>query len=332
VLASGEPLARAALRDGVARFAFRVDRGSGRHVLLEVNPRFWGSLPLAVAAGADFPSLYWDLAVHGREGEAAYRAGVVKADLTGGFNRGADEAESARGIGRVWAAAVGLASATLLLLERRTADSWAADDPEPWRGERRALAKRTRDAIEKRLPRRARRRRVRFEEAAGRIVERARGRAPRLVVIGRDNVRRSAFGERLLRLRLAGLPVEIASAGFVPRRGALPDPTPFSAAAQLGVDLAGHSSGALSVATLERADAVILFGDDTEWRLRQLSPGFTGEVVTLSDLGDDEGSGDLAAIAAALSRLARVLSEQLCPPPRSAVPLGEAGPARPQAA
>ncbi len=93
LLAAVGPLAAAARLDGVAMFEFRVDRRSGRHILLEVNPRFWGSLPLAVAAGADFPALWWDLAVHGREGVGAYRAGMVKADLTGEFDRVVDRVE-----------------------------------------------------------------------------------------------------------------------------------------------------------------------------------------------------------------------------------------------
>ena len=41
--------------DGVAMVEFRYDEASGRAVLLEVNGRFWGSLPLAVHAGCDFP-------------------------------------------------------------------------------------------------------------------------------------------------------------------------------------------------------------------------------------------------------------------------------------
>ena len=76
LLAAVQPMAAEARLDGVAMFEFRVDRGSGRHVLLEVNPRFWGSLPLAVAAGADFPSLWWDCAVHGRESEESGRPGT----------------------------------------------------------------------------------------------------------------------------------------------------------------------------------------------------------------------------------------------------------------
>jgi predicted ATP-grasp superfamily ATP-dependent carboligase/protein-tyrosine-phosphatase len=329
LLAAVEPLAAAARLDGVAMFEFRLDRRSGRHVLLEVNPRFWGSLPLATAAGADFPALWWDLAVHGREGRADYVHGVAKADLTGEFDRVVDRFEAAGGFARVRAAAAGLGAALALLVAREGADSWATDDVEPWREERRELARRLRDALRKRLPGRNRRHRLRFEDIVHRIVERSRGRPLRLAVIGRDNVCRSAFGEGLLRLRLAGLPVEIASAGYVPRRGLFPSAATLAAAAQLGVDLSGHSSNALSPRDLERADALVLLDPDAEWRLRQMCPGFTAEVVTLTDVG---GTGDFPAIAAALERLAGVVEQSFRPGPRPPAFDSDARPARRQAA
>src|SRR5262249_11632060 len=45
---------------------FRKDATSGRWILIEINGRFWGSLPLAIAAGADFPAWLYDLLVEGR--------------------------------------------------------------------------------------------------------------------------------------------------------------------------------------------------------------------------------------------------------------------------
>jgi predicted ATP-grasp superfamily ATP-dependent carboligase/protein-tyrosine-phosphatase len=321
LLAAVEPLAAAARLDGVAMFEFRVDRRDGRHILLEVNPRFWGSLPLAIAAGADFPALWWELAVHGRHGACAYSAGIAKADLTGEFDRVVDRFEAATGLERPRSAAAGLAAALSLLVARRGADSWAEDDPRPWREERLELARRLRDALRKRLPGRTRRHRIRFEDFARRVADRASGRPLRLIVVGRDNVRRSAFGERLLRLRLVGLPVAIASAGYMPRRGAFPTLATVNAAGEFGVDLSGHSSNALSPEQLERADALILLDADAEWRLRQMCPDFTAETVTLAE------PDSFANIAAALERLASVVRRSFHPLPQPPA-AGEAAPAR----
>jgi predicted ATP-grasp superfamily ATP-dependent carboligase/protein-tyrosine-phosphatase len=315
LLAAVRPLAEAARLDGVAMFEFRADRRSGRHVLLEVNPRFWGSLPLAVAAGADFPALWWDVTLHHRGGRGDYRPGVRKADLTGEFDRVVNRFEESSGLKRLRAGAAGLATAVRLLRARVAADSWAPDDPEPWAEERRTLGARARQAVRKRLPGRRRRHRIRFEDVARRLADRANGRPLRLTLVGRDNVCRTAFGERLLRLRLAGLPVEIVSAGYVPRRGEFPLASTVRAAAEFGVHLSRHSSKALSIAHVERADALILLDDDTEWRLRQMSPDLAAEVVTLPGI---EGSGPetFPAIAAALTRLARAVEHELNPRPQ----------------
>ena len=42
---------------GVAMVEFKIDSRDGKAKLLEVNPRFWGSLPLAINAGVNFPYL-----------------------------------------------------------------------------------------------------------------------------------------------------------------------------------------------------------------------------------------------------------------------------------
>lgn len=42
---------------GVAMIEFKQDARSGRYFLMEINPRFWGSLQLAIDAGVDFPAM-----------------------------------------------------------------------------------------------------------------------------------------------------------------------------------------------------------------------------------------------------------------------------------
>jgi predicted ATP-grasp superfamily ATP-dependent carboligase len=44
---------------------WRTDPRDGHPHLLEINPRFVGSLALAIAAGVDFPTLLYDVAVTG---------------------------------------------------------------------------------------------------------------------------------------------------------------------------------------------------------------------------------------------------------------------------
>jgi predicted ATP-grasp superfamily ATP-dependent carboligase len=70
---------------GVAMVEFRI-RPDGRPVFLEVNGRFWNSLPLAVYAGADFPKLLAEMAEFGDvKSPYAYKAGVRCRWLLGDF-------------------------------------------------------------------------------------------------------------------------------------------------------------------------------------------------------------------------------------------------------
>ncbi|AGB36536.1 carboxylate--amine ligase [Natronococcus occultus] len=48
---------------GLAMVEFLRDPTTGEFKLMEINPRFWSSLPFTVQAGADFPFYYWQLAV-----------------------------------------------------------------------------------------------------------------------------------------------------------------------------------------------------------------------------------------------------------------------------
>ena len=63
---------------GVAMVEFKFDPATSEYRLMEINGRFWGSLPLASAAGADFPGMLLELELDGRVGQTSpYREGIV---------------------------------------------------------------------------------------------------------------------------------------------------------------------------------------------------------------------------------------------------------------
>ena len=62
---------------GVGMFEFRVNPNTGEWIFVEINGRFWGSLPLAVASGADFPFFLYQMLCEGRRVfPRDYRVGV----------------------------------------------------------------------------------------------------------------------------------------------------------------------------------------------------------------------------------------------------------------
>ena len=62
---------------GPAMVEFRVDAKTGEPKLMEINPRYWGSLRLPIYAGVDFPYLHYKMAINGDvEPVLDYKLGV----------------------------------------------------------------------------------------------------------------------------------------------------------------------------------------------------------------------------------------------------------------
>lgn len=63
---------------GVAMVEFKRDVRTGEFILMEINPKFWGSLDLSIRAGVDFPFLAYKLALDGEvEKVCKYKTGIV---------------------------------------------------------------------------------------------------------------------------------------------------------------------------------------------------------------------------------------------------------------
>jgi predicted ATP-grasp superfamily ATP-dependent carboligase len=76
--AACEAICRRTNLTGVCMFEFRYESNSGKWVLLEANARFWGSLPLAISLGVDFPLFLYDLLVHNiQHAQVEYPSGIV---------------------------------------------------------------------------------------------------------------------------------------------------------------------------------------------------------------------------------------------------------------
>jgi predicted ATP-grasp superfamily ATP-dependent carboligase len=65
IIEQGVKLLKALDWYGIAMVEFKVDPRTDRPVLMEINPRFWGSLNLAIMSGVDFPYLLYRMAIEG---------------------------------------------------------------------------------------------------------------------------------------------------------------------------------------------------------------------------------------------------------------------------
>ena len=139
----GERLLRAMGWEGLAMVEYRQD-SQGVGWLMEINPRPWGSMQLAVEAGVDFPLLWWQC-VTGREVESPrpYRVGLQCRYLVGDFSH----LEAVlRGRPKGWRLDFPGRARTVRDFLRFSGDDvryddFAADDPSPgWHAVRRHLS------------------------------------------------------------------------------------------------------------------------------------------------------------------------------------------------
>lgn len=139
---------------GIAMFEFRCQERSDAFVLLEVNPRIWGSIQLAIDAGADFVAALHGLVIEGKlpPRRMEFSQGNKKMSVEGEWDRHALEWDAATSIAARLACLPRLAAFCGSLANDAGFDSFASDDPEPFRRERAAVLSRLRDKFRKQLP------------------------------------------------------------------------------------------------------------------------------------------------------------------------------------
>ena len=312
---------------GVAMVEFKLNPTTGDWIFIELNARFWGSLPLAVAAGADFPRFLYELVVEGRRDfdgpDCTYRCDIYCRNLTNDLawlvaNWRADRKDpvlETRSLGEVAGELVNV----LRLRER--SDTFTRDDMGPGFAEltfifERVLAK-VFTALRKRtlsLPvSRARDRQRSLARIAG---------AKSVLFVCKGNICRSPFAHHYL--ARAAPELEVVSTGYYPRDGrACPDAA-VEAARRHRVDLSLHRSTRLDRASIDRADVVVTF-DEENWRTVIAGfPAARAKLVRLSGLDrecpleiEDPYSRDVEFFSATYRQIIQALAPLAARSPQS---------------
>ncbi len=247
---------------GVAMFEFRHNRLTGAFILLEVNARFWGSLPLAIASGIDFPAALATMLLTGAcAPRHAYRSNVVRRHLTAEYYRILHESEQAAGsVSRNLGRLLRLVRLALnVMASPYQFDSYARDDLAPFRAELRRMKTHFMRSAAQRLPENRQALMNQSRSALGDLLP-AAPRVPRLTIICLGNICRSPFAARLLAARLGDTAI-VTSAGtlLLPDR---PSPTDaISAARDHDISLQDHRSRSIDLDEIEESDAILIFDD-----------------------------------------------------------------------
>ena len=301
---------------GVAMVEFKMNLQTGAWIFVEINGRFWGSLPLAIAAGVDFPRYLYEMLVLGRKRfPQEYRVGMYGRNLTPDLrwlqgNLTADRSDpllATRPLGKV------LLEALNLLTFRESWDTLAVDDVRPGFEEIRRIG---RDVTRKifAVVRRwlISRGPIRFLMAA--TIRRKVRRARHVLFVCKGNICRSPFADILVRNLLPDA-TEVASAGYYPRDGRCCPENAVLAAQEFDVDLSQHRSRLLHRRDIDRADVVLLFDEQNRTRLLQDYPFASAKLHLLgivlpkgSYLIEDPFSGSQAVFHETYARITEAVT------------------------
>lgn len=274
---------------GLAMFEFKHQPASGQWALLEVNARPWGSMPLPLALGVDFPwGAYLLAAGQPAPAPVAFAAGVYGRHLMGDLHQLRMRIAGLPLAKGIWRGACWLAGLVRVLTPREHWDTLVASDPGPGLAELSELRRIGWQRLLRALGWQSRlvnpRGRALLDALARRKVDDA---PPRILFLCLGNICRSPYAALRAQAlaQAAGRVLVFGSAGTLPRE---PRPSPEAAqaaAAKRGLALDSHRSQHASPATLAVWDAIVSFDRDIESNLLSRHPELRSKLVHIDAYG-----------------------------------------------
>lgn len=272
---------------------FKRDPDSGRFALMEINGRFWGSLPLAVAAGADFPAMLYELQcqggvkphaphtpdVYGRKlsSDIYWYEQILRRDIPPGFKDIPDRRVILRDLLR-------------MLSSRHSFDVQQWRDPLPGLVDIsrifRDYLNRIKGLINDRRTLQAHRKAWRNGQARQRLRH-----AQKILFLCYGNINRSSLAERYFNNLAPQMELEVISAGFHQEEGRSADPVMVEVAGKTGIDMSNWSSRLVTPEMVDESDIILVMEQRHYERLTANSPGAAEKTFLLGMAAADAVPG-----------------------------------------
>ena len=249
---------------GVAMVEFKVNFDSGQWIFVEINGRFWGSLPLAVSSGVDFPYYLYQLLVNKkRDFPQEYKKGIYCRNFLYDLdwmveNYHADKSD--KSLATLSNAEVAKEIINILSLKERS-DVFVLDDLGPGGAELNYLVKvmffSIRDNISL-LPLSITSIKEKYTERAYDSIKNANN----ILFVCMGNICRSPFAQYYAQTFLPTT-VEVLSCGYDTYDGRSSPHEALAAAKKFGIDLTNHRSKVINKNLVENAQAIFVFDEKT---------------------------------------------------------------------
>lgn len=267
-------LMRALQWHGVAMVEFKRNRETGDYRLMEINGRFWGSLPLAVAAGANFPVMLHSLMTTGQVGSwPPARTGTLARHLSRDIEwiERVLRRDAPATLVKLPRLGDAVRDSLLVLSPRHHFDVQSWRDPWPGFVDAAGIVAHHWKRFTGRL---ADHRALRREQRHSLAVQTAvRARRPRKVLfLCYGNINRSALAHAYAQVHF-GQDLQFNSAGFHAVSGRPADPVMVEVASNQGLSLGDWRSQTLTPQMVEQADLILAMEVGHLERLEKAHPG-----------------------------------------------------------
>lgn len=284
-LAAVERMVQASTYTGLAMFEFKHDLTTGKWILIEVNARPWGSIPLPVSIGIDFPYLLYRLLVEGKTmGPMNYPAGRYCRNLIQDFSQARARARQLLRQPHEFVAhcASWAWSFHRMLTGREHLDTLVRDDMRPGIRELQALFS-SRPIMQRGSS--ASSGKMSLKECLAQLAK--SGRVVRILFVCQGNINRSSYAELKAAQLFDPSLFHFASAGMLPRNRRGSPALAISVAARHGVDMSAHRSRHATAERMSAADIVIVFDEINQNSIRTRYPHFEKPVYLLGGAVSD---------------------------------------------
>lgn len=276
---------------GVAMLEFKYNATTGQCRLMEINGRFWGSLPLAVAAGADFPYALFSMLASGIVPvDTGYQTGRLNRKLKDDlywllvvlFRRDNNPLIIWPSFSHI------LADYLSIFSSKHRFDGFSYDDPKPFLIDCYQTAAWAIDmgrnfVIDRYLQKKFLQLRN-SSDFKNRVQQ-----ANSILFLCYGNINRSVLAEKCFRFHYGDLAnLKVDSAGFHPVDGRPADPVMQTVSAEGGIDLNHWSSRKLSPETVNNADLILVMEIAHYRKLVSLYPQCRNKVFLLGCAAGDD--------------------------------------------
>lgn len=288
LLAASQKLIKALNYTGVAMLEYKVNPITGKWIFIEINGRFWGSLPLSLSSGADFPYYLYEMLVKGKSNfPADYKKeffcrntwqdiGWLKKNLRADKNNQQLLTVSLKKL---------LGELGNIFRLKEYNDTLVGDDFRPGLAELGQIVKLMKNLVMGK---------IKFvlynQPLIKNIIQKQLAKkiqsASQIAFICQGNICRSPFAEKLLKNKMDNLP--IVSAGYYPEKGR---PCPLDARESSkfwGLDLEAHRSLIVDENILSGSDLVFVFTQEDYQVLVSRYPHYKHKLYLLGLLSGDK--------------------------------------------